>query len=203
MLAGLLALASGSAAAQGVATPLPPATTSDTPARPTPLPHLSNFRTSSLAISLGWGAPYGFGIEYAHMLGSNFDVNAGAGIGVGGKIGIGTRYYFRPERNFTPYVGANLTRSGRVDNVDVTYNNETANYSMTPSGLLSLRGGFRWQPGHVGLSGTLGYGARLTGDPVVYSPYTPQPSQPLRDLVQTISPGGIEISIAMHIGLGR
>jgi hypothetical protein len=101
-------------------------------------------------------------------------------------------------------VGANLTRSGRVDNVNIEYNGEQANYSMNPSGVLNLRGGLRWQPGHVGLSTTLGYGVRFTGDPVVYNySSSPRPSQPLQDLVQTISPGGLEISLTMHIGLGR
>ncbi|KAA9332406.1 hypothetical protein F0P96_13105 [Hymenobacter busanensis] len=204
LLSGLLAAGAGSAAAQNVATPPPPATTPATPLLPATAPApVSQFRASTLALSMGWGAPYGWGLEYAYMVTPNVDVNAGMGIGVGGKIGVGARYYFHTDRAFTPYLGANLTRSGRVSNVTLTLDNEETQYSINPSGVLNLRGGFRWQPGHVGLSGTLGYGVVFTGDPVEYNPYYPAPSQRLRDVVDAISPGGIEISIGVHFGLGK
>ncbi|OWP63243.1 hypothetical protein CDA63_10335 [Hymenobacter amundsenii] len=163
-----------------------------------PFPHYR----SSLGLEMGWGAPYGLGVIYAYNVSPAFDVNVGAGIGVGAKIGVGARYYFRPDHAFTPYVGVNLVRTGRLENVNVDLNGEEAIYSMSPSAVAHLRGGIRWQPGRIGLLGTVGYGSRLTGDPVTYDPaYYPSPS--LRDLVQTISPGGVEFSVGMVIGLGR
>ena len=156
----------------------------------------------SLALELGWGAPYGFGVSYAHYLSPNWDINGGLGIGVGGKIGIGTRYFINPSRAFTPYVGANLVRTGRLDQVTVDLNGEEAVYSMSASGTLHLRGGLRWQPGRIGLLATGGYGVRLTGNPVTYDPAY-NPSRQLRNLVDIISPGGVELSVGIVIGLGR
>lgn len=157
---------------------------------------------SSLALELGWNAPYGLGITYGYNVSPAFDINAGVGIGVGAKIGVGARYYFRPDRPFTPYVGVNLARSGRVDNVDIDLNGEQVTYSMSPSATAHLRGGIRWQPGRIGLLATVGYASRFTGDPVIYAPGS-MPSPNMRDLVQVISPGGAEFSVGLVIGLGR
>lgn len=163
-----------------------------------PAPHYR----SSLGLELGWGAPYAFGLTYAYQVSPAFDINAGAGIGVGAKIGVGARYYFRPNHSFTPYVGVNLVRTGRLDNMNVELNGEKAIYSMSPSAVAHLRGGIRWQPGRIGLLATVGYGSRFTGDPVTYDPAY-YPTLNLRNLVQTISPGGLEFSVGMVIGLGR
>ncbi|OON68767.1 hypothetical protein B0919_11305 [Hymenobacter sp. CRA2] len=163
---------------------------------------------NTLGLGFGWGAPYGLGLEYARMVSPNVDINAGLGIGIGGKIGVGVRYYFRPDARVSGFVGANLARSGRIDNVRVSYSNgsrtEEAEYSMAPSGVLHLRGGLRWQPGRVGLLGTVGYGARFTGDPVMFknTAYYGQPSQEMRNLVNIISPGGLELSIGVLFPLG-
>lgn len=157
---------------------------------------------SSLALELGWNAPYGFGITYGYNVSPAFDVNAGLGIGVGGKVGVGARYYFRPNRPFTPYLGVNLVRTGRLDNVEAELNGEQITYSMSPSATAHLRGGIRWQPGRVGLLATIGYASRISGDPVTYAPGS-YPSPSMRDFVQIISPGGGEFSVGVVIGLGR
>ncbi|GAB2959481.1 hypothetical protein GCM10027048_28620 [Hymenobacter coalescens] len=188
-----------------------PASAPERPAQPTPsAPYVApklpgHYPANALGLEVGWGAPYGWGVEYARMVSSHMDVNVGAGIGVGAKVGVGARYFFRPERPVSGYLGLNLARTGRLSNVDVTLNQEKANYSMNPSGVLHLRGGLRWQPGSVGLLATAGYGARITGDPVVFNNtyYYGTPSQEMRDLVQIISPGGLEFSIGVLFGLGR
>ena len=216
-LAGGLALAvTGQALAQtelnSVPQPGSPAAPATMPAPVTtsnpgyygPAPDAAPNYRSSLSLELGWGAPYGFGVTYAQHLSSSFDVNAGLGIGVGGKIGVGARYYLSPQKPLSPYLGVNLVRTGRIDDVSVDLNGEHAEYSMSPSGVLHFRGGLRWQPGRVGLLGTIGYGARFTGDPITYDYYvSPNPSIQMRDLVQTISPGGVEFSVGLVIGLGR
>lgn len=157
---------------------------------------------SSLNLELGWGAPYAFGVTYAQHLSPHWDLNGGLGIGVGGKIGVGTRYYFNPQRALTPYLGANLVRTGRVDNVTVDFEGEQVEYSMKPSGTLHLRAGLRWQPGRIGLLATTGYGILFTGDPVSYH-YGANPSPRLRNLVEVLNPGGLELSVGLVIGLGR
>lgn len=175
---------------------------------PAASPSLSRYRTSSLGIDLGWGGPYGgIGFYYAHMIGAGTDVNAGIGLGVGGKIGVGVRHFFSPVKAVSPYVGANLSRSGKIDQFTLTIDEgmptqESTAYTLAPSGLLHLRSGIRWQPGRVGLLGTLGYGVRFTGDPVTYA-NGQVPSQRMRDMVDAVSPGGLEITLGMSIGLGQ
>jgi hypothetical protein len=100
-----------------------------------------------------------------------------------------------------------LSRSGRIDDFKLTIDEgmptqESATYTLAPSGVLNLRSGLRWQPGRVGLLGTLGYGVRFTGDPVSYA-NGQLPSQRMRNTVEAISPGGLEITLGMSIGLGR
>ena len=191
--------------------PLTPSSPIDRSALPpTPLADPNLYPTSSLGIDLGWGGPYGgLGFSYAYLIGQKFDINAGVGLGVGGKIGVGARYFLTPTRRLSPYFGFNLSRTGRLENVDIvldegTPNEEKAIFSQAPSGVAHMRAGVRWQPGRVGLIGTLGYGARFTGDPVTYaSPNGQFPSQRMRNLIDIVSPGGLEISLGMSIGLGR
>ena len=193
----------------------PPATPSSPIERSTQYPtpaaqpvRESLYRASSLGIDLGWGGPYGgLGFYYAHLIGPGTDLNAGFGVGVGGKLGIGVRYFFNPQRSFSPYVGANLSRSGRIDEFTMTIDDgmsteETTTFTLAPSGVLNLRSGVRWQPGRVGLLGTLGYGVRFTGDPATYK-NGQLPSQRMRNTVEAVSPGGLEITLGMSIGLGR
>ncbi|WP_019947962.1 hypothetical protein [Hymenobacter aerophilus] len=164
---------------------------------------VSDYRRSALGITLGWGAPYGWGIDYAYMVSPQVDVNAGFGLGLsGGKLGIGSRVYLAPERKVSPYFGANLVLSSATDNT-LSVDNDYVEYRTRANALLHLRSGLRWQPGRVGLLGTLGYGLRLGGDPIEYSPLTPSPAQLTRDVVQAIGPGGLEVSLGLSIGLGR
>lgn len=171
---------------------------------------LSNYRVSSLGLELGWGGPYGgIGFSYAHMVTPHIDLNAGLGIGLGGKIGFGARYFISPGKRVSPYIGANISRSGRIDDFNITLDKglpteEEARYTVVPSGLLHLRGGLRWQPGRVGLLGTVGYGIRFAGDPVLYSTSTGMsPSSRMRNMADIFSPGGLEFSLGMSVGLGR
>ena len=188
-----------------------PGVYSNPPGVPAPQPTAwRRYRTSSLGIDLGWGGPYGgLGVNYAHLIGAATDFNVGMGIGVGGKIGFGVRQYLSPTKSLSPYLGVNVSRTGRINDVNLTLDEdlpteEKVNYNMAPSGVLHLRSGLRWQPGRVGLLGTLGYGVRFTNDPITYNTPTGQrPSQRMRDLVNLISPGGLEISLGMSIGLGR
>ncbi|RTQ45252.1 hypothetical protein EJV47_25580 [Hymenobacter gummosus] len=186
------------------AAPARPAAPYVAPAAPAPPPMEGYYPANAIGLEIGWGGPYGgLGAHYARMVSRNVDINAGLGIGLGGKIGVGARYFVRPDKQVSGYFGASVARSGRISNVDVTVNNEQANYSMNPSGVLHLRGGLRWQPGKVGLLGTVGYGLRFTGDPVVYNTtYYGQPSQQLRDVVNVLTPGGVEFSLGVLFGFG-
>jgi hypothetical protein len=169
---------------------------------------LHRYSKSSLGVELGWSGPYGgLGVSYAHLVGPATDVTVGMGIGVGGKIGLGVRHFLSPTRALSPYIGLNVSRSGRINEVSLTLDEgmpteESTVYSMAPSGIVHVRSGLRWQPGRVGLLGTLGYGIRFTGDPVSYANGL-RPSQRMCDLIDIISPGGIEVSLGMSISLGH
>lgn len=215
-LATLLAVATAvPALAQTELNTRPPATPSSPVERSSqyPTPNAqpireSLYRTSSLGIDLGWGGPYGgLGFYYAHLLGPGTDINAGFGLGVGGKLGVGVRHFFSPAKSLSPYVGANLSRSGRIDEFTLTIDEgmptqEATIFTLAPSGVLNLRSGLLWQLGRVGLLGTLGYGVRFTGNPATYKSGQ-FPSQRMRNTVEAISPGGLEISLGMSIGLGQ
>jgi hypothetical protein len=198
--------------------PAAPTTAPPAPATPANRPDLlvarpadlSSYHKSALNIDLGWGGPYGgLGVSYAYLVGPSTDINAGVGIGFGGKIGIGVRQYLSPARRLSPYLGINVSRSGRIGDMNLTLNEdqpneEKATVRLEPSALLHLRSGLRWQPGRVGLVGTLGYGVRLSNDPASYTYVNgQQPSKQMRTIVNILSPGGLEISIGMSIGLGR
>ncbi|GAA4354304.1 hypothetical protein GCM10023185_15960 [Hymenobacter saemangeumensis] len=174
----------------------------------TPAPE-RHYPKSSIGLNVGWGAPYGFGADFSYMVTPNLDLNAGLGLGVGFKAGVGTRYYFMPQRKLSPFVGLNLTHTTGIAEFDLTLNENTMQQERTrlsfkPSNQLHLRGGVRWQPTlRFAMIGALGYGARLTGNPVVYAPGYAPTQQSNRDLVDAIAPGGVEVSVGVAFGLGR
>lgn len=166
----------------------------------------------SLGLSLGWGSPYGAGVDISYLVLPQLDVNAGVGFSITGtKIGVGTRFYFSPEHKISPFVGANLVHSGGFNKLNVTSNGNSSggygssadkavvNYKAT--NLLHLRGGVRWQPTYqFAMIGTLGYSAVLGDNPVEY---VQEPNnQSTRDAVNIFSPGGVELSIGVALGLG-
>jgi hypothetical protein len=162
---------------------------------------------------MGWGAPYGWSIDYSYMVTPKLDLNAGVGFSItGAKIGIGTRYYFAPQKKVSGFIGANLVHNSGMDRLtfsDTNNNNYGYGYSYVdhaivnykPSALLHLRGGMRWQPAYrFAMIGALGYGIPLSGNLVQY---VEEPtSQSIRDAVNLLSPGGFEISVGVAFGLG-
>ena len=207
VLAGLgIALAAAPAQAQAPTTPAPPVAL-----QPAVAPE-SAYPASAIGLTLGWGAPYGWSIDFAHMVTSHLDVNFGLGFSITGtKVGVGTRYYLAPQRKVSPFFGVNLVRSGGINDLRVTANNsnnggpgtsgDEAIVNFKSAGLVHVRSGLRWQP-HRGfaLLGALGYGMVLGGSPVEYVRVPAQ--QSTRDAVNIFSPGGIEFSVGMALGLG-
>ena len=200
LLAGLgLCLTVSSALAQAPAAPV--VTT----------PPESVYPRTSLGINLGWGAPYGWGVDLNYLVAAGLDVGVGVGASITGtKIGVGARYHFRPASKVSPFAGLNLVRSGGISNLRVTANNNNGGYGTTtdeavvnfmPAALLHVRGGVRWQPGrHFGLLGALGYGVVLGANPVEYVQAPAQ--QSTRTAVNIVSPGGVEFSMGIVLGLG-
>jgi CubicO group peptidase (beta-lactamase class C family) len=209
LLAGLgLLLAATTASAQTTPATAPAAV-------PSPAPLVtSRYPATALGLAIGWGAPYGWGLELSHMVTPKLDVNAGVGITItGGKVGVGTRYYFNPERKVSAFVGGNLVRSTGWNNIHVTTNSTSTNGGQTyyasgddavvnflPATLLHLRGGVRWQPiRRFAMLGALGYGIVLGGETVEY--VSGNYSQNARNGARLLAPGGVEISYGIAFGL--
>ncbi|WP_460500203.1 hypothetical protein, partial [Hymenobacter agri] len=174
----------------------------------------SRYPATTLGLGLGWGAPYGWGIELSHMVTTRLDVNGGLGFTItGGKFGIGTRYFFHPERKVSAFVGGNLVYSTGLRDVRITTKSTSTNggstyyntgddarvsYLATP--LVHGRVGVRWQPiRRFGTLGAVGYGVALVRDPYEYTSGSYNPSA--RDFARLLSPGGVEISYGIAFGL--
>ena len=170
----------------------------------------SVYPRTSLGINLGWGAPYGWGVDLNYLVAAGLDVGVGVGASITGtKIGVGARYHFLPASKVSPFAGLNLVRSGGISNLRVTANNNNGSGTTTdeavvnfmPAALLHVRGGVRWQPSrHFGLLGALGYGVVLGANPVEYVQVPAQ--QSTRTAVNIVSPGGVEFSMGIVLGLG-
>ena len=174
---------------------------------------LRHYPRTSLGLTLGWGAPYGWGIDASRLLTRKLDVNAGVGASITGtKAGMGTSYYFAPEHRVSPFFGASLVHSGGRKDVHVTEahrvfdhtftSSEEAHINFRSTNLLHLRSGLRWQPTpRLGVLSTLGYGFVLGDDPIEY---LEEPArQSLRDAVRVQSPGGVELSVSLVLALSR
>ena len=213
-LVGASLLLATAAHAQAPETP-PAAPAPAATAAPAAAPALRRYPATSFGLGLGWGAPYGWGVDLSHLVTGHLDLTAGAGFTItGGKLGVGTRYYFAPERRLSTFVGANLVHSTGFDRVTVTTTSGSTNggssYYNTPdnnavvkytaANLLHLRGGIRWQPlRRFAMLGGLGYGIVLSGGATEYvsGDYSPA----ARDTAKLLAPGGVELSFGIAFGL--
>lgn len=170
-----------------------------------------SYPRTSLGLTAGWGAPYGWGVDVSQMLMPNLDVNVGAGLGVGWKIGIGTRYYFTPQKRVSPFAGVNISRTSSINDMELTVESgqgysqtsEQVRFSIAPTMILHVRGGVRCQFRKIGLIGALGYGINPGSDPLTYTPgYEPQ-MQSTRDVMNAITPGGFELSVGVTFPLAN
>ncbi|GAA4366968.1 hypothetical protein GCM10023185_38430 [Hymenobacter saemangeumensis] len=191
-----------------------PGTTAPKPAA-TAAAAVRRYPAVALGLTLGYGAPYGWGVDLSSMVTPRLDVGGGFGFSItGGKIGLGARYYFSPEHKVSPFAGANLVYSSGLKHVTVTNSSRSGTYSngvytntsgvtvvnFRSSSQLHLRGGARWQPtNRFAMIGALGYGIVLGGDPVEYVSGDTSPSA--RNLVSIFSPGGLELSVGVSFGL--
>ena len=150
----------------------------------------------------GWGAPYGFGIEGSFYIIPHANITGGIGISMSGvKIGVGTKYFFKPFERLSPFIGANLSYSGGMSNLNVSINQDTAVYGIDPANFVSLRTGFRYDTGSIYIYGNLGYGIPISGGKSHYQSGSTLES--ISDLAEIIEPGGLEISISIGIRLSR
>ncbi len=217
-----LTLAGSAARAQSDSAAVAPAV------KPAAVKYTGNrYRSLAFTPTQGWNTPYGIGLETSFLVTPALDINVGGGLALSGlKLGIGSRYYFLPTRQVSPFVGANVvlaSGTGRAGSdfgyefatlisnlVGDGYDPETAgDYVVRSSVVGHLRTGLRWQPGNrkpsrIGFLGTIGYGFRLTSDPIVYNPDYPKPTAVEQSITRSLfAPGGLELSLQMSIGIGK
>ena len=183
---------------------------SDSLAHPNPrlVPAL---RPGVLTLTGGLGAPYGWGLDYGRRMAKNLEATTGLGYDFGGLTGgIGARYYYDVQARFSTFVGANVVYSAGRDAVTLVthadhglFQDETAQLHLRPCVVGRLRVGLRWQPTQrMGISTALGHGLVFGPNPVSYLSAAP-PSEGMQALVNTRRPGGVELSLAVSVRLGR
>ncbi|GAB3839289.1 hypothetical protein [Hymenobacter jeollabukensis] len=162
------------------------------------------YRTT-LGLSAGWGAPYGWGLDVGHFFSERLEGTVGGGLAASGaKAGVGARYFLLPQRATSPYFGLNAVYSGRLRDQNASVSGDVP-YDVRPGAVLHLRSGLRWQSDRVGFLGTLGYGLRLSGYPIRFHEPAEGQAAPRPETVRTaraFAPGGLEISFGLSIGLG-
>jgi hypothetical protein len=170
-----------------------------------------SYPSTSLGLTAGWGAPYGWSVDVSQMIMPNLDVNAGVGLGIGWKIGVGARYYFTPQKRVSPFVGVNISRTSGINDMELTVesnrgygsSSELVRFSIAPSMVIHVRGGVRCQFRKIGLIGALGYGINPGSDPLTYTPgYEPQ-QQSTHDVMNALTPGGFELSAGVTFPLSN
>ena len=185
------------------------------------IPVTTRYRATAIGFTpVGWDAPYGFGVEVSHFVSRRTELNAGVGINFSGsKVGVGLRYYSAPQKRVSPFFGLNVVQSGGNSEIEIRegggddwYEGDgyvTTVLTVKPTTLVHLRTGLRWQPGkrpgRVGVFGNIGYGIRVSGNPMQYDLVNyPAPDRWDRWAHRLIyAPGGFEMSLGLSIGLGQ
>jgi hypothetical protein len=154
------------------------------------------FKRSELGVILGWGSPNGNGVEYSYYVIEPLNINVGAGITLsGGKLSLGSKYYFLPQKFASPFVGLNLTNSSGLSSINVNVNNDSAKYSIEKAVFITPRVGWRFKTNVINWYVNAGYGIVLTGGGSKY--ISGSTSSSVKDFSKVVSAGGIEISASM------
>jgi hypothetical protein len=159
----------------------------------------------TLGLSLGWGAPYGWGAEVAYRFLPALDANAGIGLGSSGaKIGAGARAYLPSRGRNHLFAGTNLVYSASEAPVDIEdVNGVKGRYIIHSSTMLHLRAGLHHQFRRNALQLALGYGTVLSPNPTVeFVPGFGPGSMNGQTIAEIVGPGGLEVSVTFLIGLG-
>lgn len=148
---------------------------------------------SELGLGLGWGSPIGFGAEYSYYVQDALSINGGAGFSFGGgRFSLGGKYFFLDQNSASPYVGLNLIRSTGLSSVNVTVNNNQAEYSINSATTLEPRVGWRFKTRPINWYINTGYGIVVSGGGAKY--ISGSTSSSVKDFANVIAAGGFELS---------
>ncbi len=148
----------------------------------------------------GWGAPYGFGIEYSYLVTQKLDLNAGFGFSFSGlRAGIGTRYFF--NEGSSPFAGANFIYSSGLSGLDVSTSNGTGKYKIESDQAFFIRGGYKIEHNNKLFFINLGYGIPFDPKDAIWQSGEESSSQ--QDLANLMRLGGVEISGSIVFRIGK
>jgi hypothetical protein len=150
-------------------------------------------KKSELGFALGWGSPVGAGVEYAYDITPAHNLGAGAGFSMSGaRYALGYRYFFKPEKGATPYLGLALTGASGLSSVTVNVNKDSADYKIKSGVALAPRAGFRFRTRIIDWYVNTGYHIVLAGGGSEYVSGSTKRS--LKDFADVVALGGLEVS---------
>jgi hypothetical protein len=149
----------------------------------------------------GWGAPYGFGIEYSYLITQNLDLNAGLGFSFSGlRTGIGTRYFFK-DQGSSPFAGANFIYSSGLSGLEVSTSDGTGKYKVESDQGFFVRGGYKIEHYNKLFFINLGYGIPFNSKDAVWQSGEESSSQ--QDFANLMRLGGVEVSGSVVFRIGK
>ena len=169
------------------------------------LPTIPNTRSSRLRSALTWVGefPYSAGVEFSCLFEELIDLNFGFGLGMSGaKAGFGTRIYPLRRHNLSPMAGIYLYIATGLWDMEVSNDEGTAMYRITPDGAVLVSGGIRYRFG-IGeyLTGAIGYSFPFIGEKARYISGSTDPA--LKQQMDKFATGGFSINVGIIIKLNR
>ncbi|MEZ4932932.1 MAG: hypothetical protein R2788_12535 [Saprospiraceae bacterium] len=152
-------------------------------------------------INGGWGAPYGFGLQYSYLFINHFDANVGLGFSFSGlRTGFGTRYHFK-EIGSGPFIGMNYVHTSGLSGLEVNIGNDYAKFRILSDNAVFFRGGYKIESRSFQLLFNAGYGLAFDGKDAVYQ--TGDTSSKLQKFANLQALGGVEVSLTMLFRIGK
>lgn len=149
----------------------------------------------------GWGAPYGFGLEYSYLVTNNLDLNAGLGFSFSGlRTGIGTRYFFK-DQGSSPFAGANFIYTSGLSGLEVSTSDGTGKYKVESDQALFIRGGYKIEHYNKLFFINLGYGIPFDHQNAIWQ--SGEESSTQQDFANLMRLGGVEVSGSIVFRIGK
>ena len=151
-----------------------------------------------IGFTLGYGSPYGFGIEYNYLLHPRLDVNVGGGLSLSGtRLGFGFRHYLKGQTSGF-YLQSNFIYTTGVSALVTTVDEIQGIYSIPSDYGLFFSGGYNIKIldiMHLMVGG--GYGIPLQNNPITRQSSIEDVA--LNKVVNSFKLGGLILNTALII----
>lgn len=156
-----------------------------------------DFNANEFGVNLGWGAPYGFSIQYQRNFDSSNSVGTGIGISMsGGRLGLDYKRFFATENKFNPYLGFATSLASGLPEMTVAVNGDSSLYKVNSGVQATPRGGSRYQLSSVNWYFNVGYGFPISGGGVKYLSGSQKSAN--ETAAKIVSVGGLEVSGSLY-----